>query len=252
MTAGVCFAAQEIGPLMKKIILSFLALSSLCLTRVFAADEPRGSVLELHSCELYAGGCVVSSEATLGGRYMLQAWNFTGGAFRGTPLAGLQVAALLSGGQNLAEPKSEATDVIVYVPEKATQSQRSALVSWLKSTEPKFQSARLQTRAVPMKFARTQSGYTFSAGKAISVKTASLESCEKGSCGESLWYSPRAATSVFTVAVNNGSHVTEPLLKLQWDEAGQRSIFLGKFGEDKADNLFVTASDLCGPAEKLF
>src|SRR5213596_2956978 len=114
MTAGVRFAAQEIGPLMKKIILSFLALSSLCLTRVFAADEPRGSVLELHSCELYAGGCVVSSEATLGGRYMLQAWNFTGGAFAGTPLAGLQVAALHSGSQNLAEQKAGSGDVVAY------------------------------------------------------------------------------------------------------------------------------------------
>src|SRR5437016_4101937 len=189
---------------MKTLALLLMGFASLALNQTFAADEPRGTLVELHSCELYAGGCVVSSEATLGGRYMLQAWNFTGGAFQGTPLAGLQVAALLAGGQNLAEAKSEATDVIVYVPEKATQSQRSALVSWLKSTEPKFRSAHLQTRAVPMKFARTQSGYAFSAGKAISVKTASLESCEKGSCGESLWYSPRAATSVFTVAVHNG------------------------------------------------
>src|SRR5437764_6288173 len=142
MAVGVRFAARKIGlSFMKKTILRLLALSSFCLARAFAADEPRGSVLELHSCELYAGGCVVSSEATLGGRYMLQAWNFNGGSFQGTPLAGLQVAALYSGTQNLAEPKSNAGDVIVYVPEKATQAQRAALVAWVKASQSNFQPA---------------------------------------------------------------------------------------------------------------
>jgi hypothetical protein len=46
--------------------------------------------------------------------------------------------------------------------------------------------------------------------------------------------------------------VNEPLLKMKWDDAGARSVFLGKFGEEKTENLFVTTADLCGPAEKLF
>lgn len=237
---------------MKRIAFFFLALGSLTLGRALAVDQPRGSVLELHSCELYAGGCVVSSEATLGGRYMLQAWNFTGGAVDGTALAGLQLAALHSGSQNLAEQKAGAGEVVVYLPEKASKAQRTALLAWLKSTQPDFKTARLQTRVAPMQFTRHETGYSFTAGKFLNVRTASLESCEKGSCGESLWYSPRASTSIFTVAVNNGSHIAEPLLKLRWDEGGKRSIFLGKFGEDKAENLYVTAADLCGPADKLF
>jgi len=237
---------------MKRIAFVLLALGSLTVGRALAVDQPRGSVLELHSCELYAGGLVISSEATLGGRYMLQAWNFTGGTVDGASLAGLQLAALHSGSQNLAEQKAGAGDVIVYVPEKASKTQRAALVSWLKATQPGFKSAQLQTRVAPMQFSRNENGYSFTAGKFLNVRTASLESCEKGSCGESLWYSPRAATSIFTVAVNNGSHISEPMLKLRWDEAGKRSIFLGKFGEEKAENLFVTTADLCGPADKLF
>lgn len=229
-----------------------LALGSFSFGRALAVDQPRGSVLELHSCELYAGGCVVSSEATLGGRYMLQAWNFTGGTVDGTSLAGLQLAALHSGSRNLAEQKADAADVVVYLPEKATKAQRAALVSWLKTTQPGFKTVRFQTRVAPLQFTRNETGYSFNAGKFLNVRTASLESCEKGSCGESLWYSPRANTSIFTVAVNNGSHVSEPLLKLRWDEGGKRSIFLGRFGEEKAENLYVTTADLCGPADKLF
>ena len=64
---------------MKKIAFLSAILGCLSLHPVFADDQPRGSLMEVHSCELYAGGCVVSSEATLGGRYMLRAWNFTGG-----------------------------------------------------------------------------------------------------------------------------------------------------------------------------
>jgi hypothetical protein len=238
---------------MKRIAFILLALGSLTVGRALAVDhQPRGSVLELHSCELYAGGCVVSSEATLGGRYMLQAWNFSGGSVDETPLAGLQLAALHSGSQNLAEQNAGLGEVVVYLPEKATKAQRAALVSWLRTTQPGFKSARLQTRVAPMQFTHNETGYSFTAGKFLDVRTASLESCEKGSCGETLWYAPRASTSIFTVAVNNRSRVSEPLLKLRWDEGGKRSIFLGRFGEDKAENLYVTTADLCGPADKLF
>ena len=237
---------------MKKIAFSLLALSCFCLSNVFASDKPQGSLLELHSCELYAGGCVVSSEATLGGRYMLQVWNFKSGSFQGSALAGLQVAALHSSSQNLAEAKSGSGDVIVYVPEKTTKEQQAALVAWVNSNVSGLKPSKTQTRTVPMQFAQTEHGYVFSAGKFLSVKTASLESCEKGSCGESLWYAPRAGTSVYTIAVNNGSQVNEPLLKLKWNESGKRSVFLGKFGEERSGTLFVTTADLCGPAERLF
>src|SRR5262245_65511741 len=120
---------------MKK--LAFLAAISSCLSlyTAFATDQPRGSLMEVHSCELYAGGCVVSSEATLGGRYMLRAWNFTGGSFAGTDLAGLQVALLESSPDNLAASKSTADRAIAYLPQNATASQRKALMAWIKSTE---------------------------------------------------------------------------------------------------------------------
>src|SRR4029077_9200640 len=118
MVCGLEDLAMKIGCL--------LGICCILCRPAVAQNEPRGSVLELHSCELYAGGCVVSSEATLGGRYMLQAWNFSGGSFQGTDLAGLQLAALHSASQNLAEPRTGAGEVIVYVPEKASKAQHAA------------------------------------------------------------------------------------------------------------------------------
>src|SRR6266850_6017920 len=113
---------------MKRSLLLSLTAAFLAATTSLASDQPRGSLLELHSCELYAGGCTVSSEAPGEGRYLLRAWNFSGGSFAGTELAGLQAAVLQSSSQNLAAPEIAASEGVVYLPSSTTKTQREALV----------------------------------------------------------------------------------------------------------------------------
>lgn len=230
-----------------------MILTSLSLCAAFADDQPRGSLMEVHSCELYAGGCVVSSEATLGGRYMLRAWNFSTGSFAGADFSGLQLAVLESSPDNLAAAKSTSDRAVVYLPQNATSAQRKALLGWLKSNSPELKAARLQTRVAPLRLEKSENGYQFSAGDAISVSASTSAACGMGSCGEELWYTPRSTTTVFTVVANRSSHVSEPWLKLKWDDAGKRSVFLAKFGESaSAKELYVTAADFCGTEAKLF
>lgn len=238
---------------MKKLTLVFAGLIGLGLNSAFAADAPRGSLLEIHSCEVYAGPCVVSSEAPQEGRYMVRAWDFTGGTFNGTDLTGLQLAVLQSSPDNLAETESQSGDAVVYLPNSATQAQRDSLLAWLKSSQPDFHPSKLQTRVVPLQFTKSDSGYIFSAGDFVTVKTAPLSQCAMGGCGETLSYQPRATTSLFTVVVNSGSKVSEPLLKLRWDATGNRDIFLARFGQAvPARDLYVSLNELCGPTQSLF
>lgn len=184
---------------------------------------------------------------------MARAWDFTGGSFNGTELKGLQIAVLQSSPDNLADSNSKSGDAVVYLPQNATQPQRDALLAWLKSSQTDFHPAKLETRVVPLQFTKSDKGYAFTAGKFLQVKTAPLESCEMGNCGEVLWYQPRAQTSLFTVVINNGSKVSEPFLKLRWDAAGSRDIFLGRFGESiPAKDLYVSLTELCGPSQSLF
>src|SRR5215831_18790559 len=162
-----------------------LAGFACCLQSGALASEPtRGSLLELHSCELYAGGCVVSSEETLDGRYMLQAWNFTGGSFAGTDLTGLNVALLQASSENLASSKAKPGQAVTYLPQTATNTQRQALLAWVKSQQPGL--AKIQTRTVPLKLGAKEGSYFVSASPYLSVTTASLESCDNGSCNEAL------------------------------------------------------------------
>jgi hypothetical protein len=196
---------------------------------------------------------MISSEEPQDGRYMVRAWDLTGGVYNGSDLTGLQVAVLQSSPDNLAESDSKSGDAVVYLPQSATQAQRDALLAWLKSSQTDFHPAKLQTRVVPLAFKKSDQGYAFSAGDFVTVKTAPLNKCSMGGCGETLWYQPRAATSVFTVVVNDGSKVSEPLLKLRWDATGNRDIFLARFGQPvPAHNLYVSLNELCGPTQSLF
>jgi hypothetical protein len=238
---------------MKRLILFLTGLIGLTLNHTLAGDMPRGSLMELHSCEVYAGGCVVSSEATQGGRYMLRVWDFTGGSFNGTDLKGSQLAVLQLSPDNLAAPDSKSGDAVVYLPQASTPGQRDALVAWLKSSQPDFHPASTQTRVVPLQFAKTDHGYSFSAGNFICVNTAPFQRCEMFTCGEALWYQPRTATSLFTVAVDRASQVSEPLLALKWNDAGKRSVFLARFGQpDSAKGLYVSLDEVCGSVETVF
>jgi len=185
---------------------------------------------------------------------MLRAWHFTAGSFQGTELAGLNLVVLQSSSQNLAMPETDPGSVVVYLPAGTTAGQRQALLAWLKSSQKDLGPlADFETRTVPIDFRNTANGYAVSAGNFVSVTTAPMESCATGACGEALWYTPRAQTSVFTVAVDQSSKVHEPFLKLTWNEAGRRTVFLGKFGGNaSSENLYVSSTELCGPAARLF
>ncbi len=223
-----------------------LGLSWLVAQHLGAATEPRGSMLELHSCELYAGGCVVSSEATQGGRYMLRAWSFTAGRFANQNLGGLRLAVLEVASENLAAEDAVSEQAVVYLPQAATPAQRDALLAWLRVNAPELKRATLKSRVVPIEFRETVTGYAFSAGPFVSVQTAPLESCAAGSCGEALWYKPRMTTSTFAVAVDRSSRVQEPLLRLRWLAGGKRSVFLAKFGEPgPAKDVYVAGAAVC-------
>ncbi len=240
---------------MRKVAFLLAGLACLLGRAALAAGTPRGNLLELHSCELYAGGCIVSSEATLDGRYMLRAWDFTGGSFAGTDLAGLKVALLQASNENLAAPGSAAAGrAVVYLPADATAAQREVLLAWVKSTQKGMMPAECEARTVPLTFTKTVNGYALSGGQYFSVSTAPLETCESGACGEALWYTPRSSSSRFTVAVDHASRVMEPLLALRWEEAGKRNVFLAKFGEaSPVKETFVSSADFCSAANgKLF
>jgi hypothetical protein len=218
-----------------------------------ADTQPGGKLIELHSCEVYAGGCTVSSEAPQGGRYMLQVWDLTSGSWQGVKLSGLKVAVLESSSENLADAGTRPESTVVYLPKEASAAQQRALLAWLKSSDGHLAASSIQTRVVPISLITSADGVKVSVGEFAKFQTVALGECENRACGESLWYEPSIPTSLFTVALNNGSQVNEPLLELKWNDHGKRSVFVARFGgAATAKYLYVNSSDWCGSAGRLF
>lgn len=212
------------------VVLSLFVAGAAHAARLPLEDPPAGRVIELHSCELFAGGCIVSSQATLQGRNLLRVWEFTGGGHQGVPFKGLALAVLEQAAENLAQPGAVPAEAVVYLPDAASTAQHEALWGWLREVRPELARVKPQTRTVAIKTGRTAAGEQVLIGDDISVAVRPLERCDTGACGERLWYTPRVPTAYFTVAVNRSSRVHEPLLNLKWEEAAKRSVFCGTFG----------------------
>ena len=215
-------------------------LSHLCLTAALyfgypalgaAADAPSGTLLELHDCELIAGGCIASSESTLGGRSLLRVWDFKNGAHEGQEFTGLKVALLQVARKNLAFPTTSPSGSIIYLPQEATPAQQAALTEWLLAENPALPKGNVEERIVPIEFAGDGEAVSIKVGRNIALQTQAVEPCGPTHCSGMLWYSPRSPMTSFKVLLNRKSTVREKSLKLTWNNYYAKSVFFGSFGE---------------------
>jgi hypothetical protein len=230
-------------PMLRIAFLPLLLAAALLPAR--ANSVPRGQVAELHSCEVYAGGCVVSAEATIAGHYVMRAWQFESGRFQGVELRGLHVALLETGSLNLADKSNPAERAVAYVPQGISATQRAALVAWARqNTAAPLQDANI--KSVPIQMQVAGNSLTVSLRPDVVFSGATAPACGLGSCGESLWYQPRSEMSAFAVDQLTRSRIVEPTLALQWQDHGRRTLFLGRFGDPAPSN----PTGLCGaPAD---
>ena len=198
--------------------------------------------MELHSCELFAGSCVVNSEVDQEGNYLLRAWQFDQGSLNGVPLQGLTVALLEKGDQTLAVPVHPASDAVAYLPTGLTVAQRTTLLTWVRQNT----AARVDethVRIAPLTATIAGDKTSFSAGRDLSFSGGTPPPCPVGGCAEMLWYTPRLAASSFVVDQLDESKIVEPLLGLRWMDHGRRTLFVGRFGDPEP-----SVPALCGAA----
>lgn len=196
----------------------------------FAAERPTGNVVEMHAVEVYTGGCTASAQATSGGRSMLRLWSFEAGEHQGTPLAGLQLAALQTADQNLAAAETTPKSAVIYLPREASDVQRAALIGWLKAANAEIARLPLIEKISEINYAQNGPRISLRIGEQIAMKTREIQKCDTGACGESLWYKPRTSIGEYTVLVNESSTVSEPALSLVWKDNSAKSVFFGSFG----------------------
>jgi hypothetical protein len=215
------------------VILTF-AVSQLC-----SAAEPFGEFVELHSCDLYTGGCTASAESTLLGRQMFRVWSIERGAWSGQDLTHLKVAVLETGSKNLAEKGALGDRAEIYVPRDLSQVKREALVSWACAQSLLPQGTPVIEAEIIYKRSRQEAIVTV--GDMVSLTTMPIGRCSSGACGQSLWYEPRVDHSAFEVVASRTSKIQDPTLF--WMDHDRPNVFLATFGPNP--NIGQLANSSC-------
>jgi hypothetical protein len=200
-----------------------------------AADDRRitGEYVEARTAEVFAGGCIMNSEAETMGRQALMAWRITTGVFDGVTLDGLTVAAAVAGDRNLGmremggeEPT--AVKAIITVDPRANAAQRDALVKLVRQMSKGLITHVVRVDVAPIRFATSPTYVEVSVPDTLML-TVNKEMKHDPSCGAMQWFKP------FTALADAAMGVAEELsfdgngLNTKWSAPNKRSAFFGTF-----------------------
>jgi len=212
-----------------------------CLAaRTCFGTEPSGEFVELHSCDIYTGGCTASSESTLLGRQLLRVWAIRQGTWNHQDLADMKVAVLEVGSENLAEKEGLAEKAEIYVPKGLDATRKDALLSWV--TSQGAMPASTQVLEGEISYERSGAAANVAVGDSISLSTMAMAKCGLGGCGQALWYEPQAKHSSFEVVASRASRIQDTALNFLWTDHDRPNVFLASFGPERSS---IQLADSC-------
>ena len=201
------------------------------------ATEPTaritGDYVEARTAEVFAGGCIMNSEAETMGRQAVMAWRITAGTFDGVSLDGLTVAAAVAGDRNLGmremggeEPT--AVKAIITVDPRATAAQREALVRLVRELSGGLITHIVRVDVAPVRFATSQNYVEVSVPDSM-LLTVNKEMKHDPSCGAMQWFKPFTRLAHSAMGVAEAHEYSGQGLGTKWSAPNKRSAFFGTF-----------------------
>jgi hypothetical protein len=181
------------------IVAATLALASASMA-AGSSGTISGEYVEARTAEVFAGGCVMNSEAETTGRQAVMAWKIDRGSYQGVSLDGLAVVAAVNGDRNLGmrEMGGEAPQNVraaLVVDARANDAQRDALVAMARD---------------------------FSKG-------VSKQLTHDPSCGAMQWFRPLTTIQQGAMGVTEAHAFSGSTLGTKWSDPNKRSAFFAKF-----------------------
>ena len=219
---------------MKKALLAAAAVLW-CASGVSAGEPARviGEYVEARTAEVFAGGCIMNSEAETAGRQAVMAWRITKGSLNGVSLDGLIVAAAVAADRNLGmrEMGGEAPlDVraVVTVDARATAAQRDALVQLARELSAGLITEVVRVDAAPIRFTSTSKHIEVSTPDALTL-TVNKEMQHDPSCGAMQWFKPFSQLTSSAMGTADAHAYSGTGLGAKWSAPHKRSAFWGTF-----------------------
>ena len=192
-----------------------------------------GEYVEARTAEVFAGGCIMNSEAETMGRQAIMAWKITSGSFEGVALDGLTVAAAVAGDRNLGmremggeEPN--AVKAIITVDPRATPAQRDALVRFVRAMSRGLITQVVRVDTAPIKFATSQNYVEVSVPESMQL-TVNKVMKHDPSCGAMQWFKPFSTLEHSSMGVAEAHSFSGQGLGTKWSAPDKRSAFFGTF-----------------------
>ena len=199
------------------------------------ASTIEGNYVEARTCDVYTAACFANSEVGLTGGEAILAWGVTKGEFNGTELAGLTVVAVVKADKTLGDtPNKElTTKTVLYLDDKASPSQKEALIGLAKEMAKDLINEIVLVESVPITLSvgtctKDDCG-TLTAGDTVAIETRCLHSDDKRCGNDTPYYQPLTAVTMAMPHFTLFEKYSGKDLGVTWDDSGRRGAFVGTF-----------------------
>ncbi len=216
--------------------LAAAAVASLGLFTNARAATIEGEYLEARTCNVYTGPCFANGEMGMAGKEAILAWKVDKGSWNETSLDGLGVALVVTADTTLGDDgvfgmRPAETKSVILVDKNASESQKKALVSFVKDSAKKLSKNVIRIEEVPFTLENdhVDAKGTFAAGDIAKIETRKLK---KGDCvcsNEIVYYQPLTKVENFHPAFSLSNSFKGQGLQNNWSAGGERSAFLATF-----------------------
>jgi hypothetical protein len=201
-----------------------------------SAAQLSGEYLEARTCNVFIGPCFANGEMNLDGKEAIMAWKVDRGSWEGVPLDGLGAALVVAAENTLGYDgvfamKAGATKSIVLVDERASETQRDALVRFVKESAKSLTEHVVGVIPVPFELKNDHlAGHgLFSAGKIAKIETREVRDSDCVCSNEIVYYLPLADVENFSPAFSTANSYQGKHLDSRWQMQGQANAFLATF-----------------------
>ena len=216
---------------MKTKIFTLMAIVLLLTVAGGLATQPetvQGEYLEARSVSVYVGACHYGAEYVEGGREATLVWNIRQGTWKGVSLDGLTVVAVVTAQNNLAIDTSTRRSVL-YIDEKTTSEQRSALTDLITAKRSKVLGEVVSTENAPITFTKEGVKYDLRVGKVLTLSV-SRYPCQNCTQPHQIWYKPLEQLDTPIVGKSTAYCYQDKILSVTWN-CGEdtNNVFVGDF-----------------------
>lgn len=193
--------------------------STLLLGATLFAGQPSeitGDYVEGRSNHVYGCYCEFSGEGAFGGTEAILAWHIKAGQYRGVPLSGVKIAAVLVSEQTLSMGSNPRKSVLV-VDSAASAAQRQAAEKLLRQQYGELLGEITSVHQLPILFERDADRATLTVGPLLNLWMRKARLPEDALQGSRTWFDPFIPLEEFTLATTLNNKFRGRDFAHQWD-----------------------------------